>query len=315
MPKIIRGFHNLPENPQGCVATIGNFDGVHLGHQAVLNQLAMKGDMLGLPAVIISFEPQPFEFFIPGKAPARLTRFREKVEALRSYSIQQLCVLRFNQQLADMPAETFIQRLLVDGLKVKYLVVGDDFRFGHQRHGDFAMLQQAGKQHGFQVVNMHTFAIEQQRVSSTRIRNALNAGDLIEAEKLLGRPYRMSGRIAHGDKLGRKLGFPTANIHLHRQRVPLQGVFAIQLFGIDEEPVNGVANIGTRPTVTGENKPLLEVHLFNFNRDIYGEHVQVHFLKKIRSEQRFDSLDALTEQIADDCSAAEHYFLGLSETN
>jgi riboflavin kinase/FMN adenylyltransferase len=138
---------------------------------------------------------------------------------------------------------------------------------------------------------------------------------LIEAEKLLGRPYRMSGRIAHGDKLGRKLGFPTANIHLHRQRVPLQGVFAIQLFGIDEEPVNGVANIGTRPTVTGENKPLLEVHLFNFNRDIYGEHVQVHFLKKIRSEQRFDSLDALTKQIAKDCSAAEHYFSGLSDSN
>ncbi|WP_284451823.1 bifunctional riboflavin kinase/FAD synthetase [Methylophaga thalassica] len=307
MPKIIRGFHNLPASPQGCVATIGNFDGVHLGHQAVLTQLAMKGDTLKLPAVVITFEPQPFEYFVPEKAPARLTRFREKVEALRCYSIQQLCVLRFNQQLAEMSAELFIQKLLVEGLNVKYLVVGDDFRFGCERKGDFALLQQAGRQYGFQVVNMHTFAIDQDRVSSTRIRNALSSGDLLLAEKLLGRPYRMSGRVAHGDKRGRKMGFPTANIHLHRHKIPLTGVFAVQLFGIDEEPVNGVANIGIRPTIGG-NKALLEVHLFDFKREIYGEHVQVFFLHKIRDEQRFDSLDQLISQIHKDADRARHYF-------
>lgn len=307
MPKIIRGFHNLPASSQGCVATIGNFDGVHLGHQAVLSQLAMKGDMLRLPAVVITFEPQPFEYFVPEKAPARLTRFREKVEALRAYSIQQLCVLRFNQKLARMSAEDFIQTLLVEGLNVRYLVVGDDFRFGRHRQGDFTMLQQAGKKQGFQVVNMHTFAIEQDRVSSTRIRDALREGDLTMAEKLLGRPYRMSGRVAHGDKRGRQMGFPTANIHLHRCKIPLTGVFAVQLFGLDEEPVNGVANIGIRPTIGGD-KALLEVHLFDFKREIYGEHVQVHFLHKIRDEQRFDGLDALIAQIKIDCEQARAFF-------
>jgi riboflavin kinase/FMN adenylyltransferase len=308
MPTIIRGLHNLPDACEGCVATIGNFDGVHLGHQAVLSQLAMKGAMLNLPAVVITFEPQPFEFFVPEKAPARLTRFREKVEALRSFSIQKLCVLRFNQKLAAMSAEDFIQQLLVEGLKVRYLVVGDDFRFGHQRQGDFALLQQAGEKYGFQVVNMHTFAIDQQRVSSTRIRDALKVGQLDEAEKLLGRPYRMSGRVAHGDKRGRQLGFPTANIHLHRQKVPLSGVYAVQLFGIKEEPVNGVANVGVRPTIGGDKKALLEVHLFDFNRTIYGEHVQVHFMHKIRDEQKFDGLEALMAQIQIDSEQAKAYF-------
>ena len=308
MPNIIRGFHNLPSTTgNGCVATIGNFDGVHLGHQAVLNQLAMKADMLHLPAVVITFEPQPFEYFVPEKAPARLTRFREKVEALSAYSIRHLCVLRFNRQLADMSAEMFIQRLLVEGLQVRYLVVGDDFRFGKGRMGDFALLQQAGRAHGFQVVNMHTFAVDQMRVSSTRIREALNQGDLGLAEKLLGRPYRMSGRVAHGDKRGRQLGFPTANIYLHRHKVPLSGVYAVQLFGIDEEPVNGVANIGVRPTIGG-GKALLEVHLFDFNREIYGAHVQVYFLCKLRDEGKFSSLKQLSQQIRKDAQQARDYF-------
>lgn len=307
MQKIIRGFYNLSKSPSGCVATIGNFDGVHLGHQAVLNQLAMKGDMLGLPAVAITFEPQPNEFFSPDKAPARLSRFREKVEILRSYSIQQLCVLRFNQKLAQMTADDFIQKLIVDGLNIKYLVVGDDFKFGKDRQGNFALLQQAGEKYGFQVVNMHTFSIDNMRVSSTRVRKALNSGDLMLAEKLLGRPYRMSGRVAHGDKRGRTMGFPTANIHLHRCKVPLNGVYAVQLFGVDGEPIQGVANVGVRPTV-GADKALLEVHLFDFNREIYGEHVQVYFLKKIRDEQRFSNLDALIAQIQKDCQQARLYF-------
>lgn len=307
MRRIIRGFHNLPTTSEGCVATIGNFDGVHLGHQSVLNQLAMKGDTLGLPAVVITFEPQAYEFFSPEKAPARLSRFREKVEALRCYSIQQLCVLRFNQKLAQMSAQDFIQRLLVDGLNVRYLVVGDDFRFGCDRQGDFELLQQAGQEFGFQVVNMHTFAVDQIRVSSTRIRQALKAGDLTLAEKLLGRPYRMSGRVAHGDKRGRTMGFPTANIHLHRCKVPLSGVYAVQLFGIDGEPVKGVANVGIRPTVGGD-KALLEVHLFDFDQDIYGEHVQVHFLHKLRDEQKFPDLTMLVKQIKQDCQQANDYF-------
>jgi len=308
MRRIIRGLHNLPTASQGCVATIGNFDGVHLGHQSVLTQLAMKGDTLGLPAVVITFEPQANEFFSPENAPARLSRFREKVEALRAYSIQQLCVLRFNQKLAQMTAQDFIQRLLVDGLNVRYLVVGDDFRFGKDRQGDFALLQQAGQQFGFQVVNMHTFAVDHIRVSSTRIREALNVGDLMLAEKLLGRPYRMSGRVAHGDKRGRTMGFPTANIHLHRCKVPLSGVYAVQLFGIDGEPIKGVANVGVRPTIAGDKKALLEVHLFDFDRDIYGEHVQVHFLHKLRNEQKFSDLTMLISQIKQDCSEAQKYF-------
>jgi len=308
MRRIIRGFHNLPAASQGCVATIGNFDGVHLGHQSVLTQLAMKGDTLGVPAVVITFEPQANEFFSPEKAPARLSRFREKVEALRAYSIQQLCVLRFNQKLAQMTAQDFIQRLLVDGLNVRYLVVGDDFRFGKDRQGDFALLQRAGQRVGFQVVNMHTFAVDQIRVSSTRIREALKVGDLMLAEKLLGRPYRMSGRVAHGDKRGRTMGFPTANIHLHRCKVPLSGVYAVQLFGIDGEPIKGVANVGVRPTIAGDKKALLEVHLFDFDRDIYGEHVQVHFLHKLRNEQKFSDLTMLISQIKQDCSEAQKYF-------
>lgn len=307
MKKIIRGFYNLPSKAPACVATIGNFDGVHLGHQAVLSQLALKGDALGLPSVVITFEPQAHEFFSPETAPARLSRFREKVETLSCYSVRQLCVLRFNYKLANMTAEDFIQSLLVDGLNVKYLVVGDDFKFGKARLGDFSMLQKAGEKFGFQVVNMMTYSVDDFRVSSTRIRNALDAGDLNQAEKLLGRPYRMSGRVAHGAKRGRTMGFPTANINLHRCNVPLSGVFAIQLFGVAGEPINGVANVGVRPTV-GTDKALLEVHLFDFNRDIYGQHVQVHFLYKIRDEQKFADLDILIKQIRLDCDQAKHYF-------
>ena len=307
MKKIIRGFHNLSPSALGCVATIGNFDGVHLGHQAVLSQLALKGDMLGLPATVITFEPQPTEFFLPEKAPPRLSRFREKVEALRSYSIEQLCVLRFNKVLAEMSANDFIQKLLVEGLNVRYLVVGDDFKFGKDRKGDFALLKKMGEEHDFQVVNMHTFAIAETRVSSTRIRQALTAGDLMLAQTLLGHPYKMSGRVAHGDKRGRTLGYPTANIHLHRGKVPLTGVYAIRLYGLEDEPIEGVANVGVRPTI-GEGNTLLEVHLFDFNKDIYGENVQVYFLHKVRDEKKFDGLPALVAQIERDCQSAKHYF-------
>lgn len=305
--ELIRGLYNLRAQHRGCVATIGNFDGVHLGHQAVLGQLAEKSAELKLPSVVVIFEPQPQEFFARSSTPPRLTRFREKIQALWRYSVNRVVCLRFDERLADMPPQDFIQRLLVDGLGVRYLVVGDDFRFGHRRAGDFATLQAAGLRYGFQAVNLHSFSVDGIRVSSTRIREALAEGDLTVAEKLLGRPYRLSGRVAHGDKRGRSLGFPTANIHLHRKAVPLQGVFAIEMFGLAREPLPGAASIGTRPTVGGTNC-LLEVHLFDFAEDIYGRHVQVEFLHKLRDEWRFESLAALRAQIEADCNEAREFF-------
>jgi len=305
--KLVRGLHNLRPEHHGCVATIGNFDGVHLGHQAVLGQLSEKAAELCLPTTVIVFEPQPQEFFAPHSALPRLTRFREKLKALLRFSVGRVVCLHFDRRLAAMPAREFIDRVLIEGLGVRYLVVGDDFRFGAKRQGDFAMLQEAGARHGFQVVNMHTFYIDGERVSSTRIRDALARGDLNEAEKLLGRPYRMCGRVAHGDKRGRSIGFPTANIYLHRKATPVQGVYAVEMFGLDVEPVEGVANVGTRPTVDG-TRTLLEVHLFDFDQDIYGHHVHVDFLHKLRDECRFDSFDALKQQIERDVEKARCYF-------
>lgn len=305
--ELIRGLHNLQPRHRGCVATIGNFDGVHLGHQAVLGQLAEKADELCLPATVITFEPQPQEYFVPDKAPSRLTKFREKLQALRRFSVDRLMCLSFNKHLAAMSANDFILRVLVDGLGIRYLVVGDDFRFGHGRSGDFAMLLAAGQQYGFEVVHMHTFEVNGDRVSSTRIRQALTKGDMQTAMQLLGRDYRMSGRVAHGEKLGRQLGYPTANIYLHRKVSPLQGIFVVEVFGISGEPLQGVASLGTRPTVDG-SRVLLEVFLFDFNKDIYGEHIQVSFLHKLRDELRFDSLDALKVKIQQDVDDARAFF-------
>jgi len=306
--ELIRGFHNLKVQHRGCVATIGNFDGVHLGHQTVLGQLADKAAELGLPSVVISFEPYPMEYFAPDKAPARLTRLREKVRALSRYSVDSMLCLRFDKKFAEQPAREFIDNVLIAALDIKYLVVGDDFRFGHQRTGDFALLEEVGKQQGFEVVHLHTFNIDNERVSSTRVRKALEIGDMATAEKLLGRPYRMCGRVAHGDKRGRTIGFPTANIHLHRQKTPVKGVFAVELFGIKGEPFAGVANVGTRPTVDG-TRSLLEVHLFEFDNEIYGEYVHVEFVHKLRDETKFDSFEELKKQIDLDAEQAREYFL------
>jgi len=294
--ELIRGLHNLRPSHNGCVATIGNFDGVHLGHQAVIGQLAEEGQALGLPTLVMLFEPQPLEYFEPDYIPARLTRFREKLRALSRYAVDRVLVVRFNAEFAALTAENFIRRILVESLGVRYLVLGDDFHFGYKRRGNFEMLQAAGREFGFKVINMHTFNIDGQRVSSTRIREALAAGDLAAAEKLLGRPYRMSGRVAHGDKRGRTIGIPTANIHLHRKVTPVSGVYVVEMFGVKGEPVDGVANVGTRPTVGG-TRTLLEVHLLDFDQDIYGCHVNIDFLHKLRDEQRYDSFEALKERI------------------
>ncbi len=305
--ELIRGLHNLRPRHRGSVATIGNFDGVHLGHQAVIGRLAERGAELGVPATVITFEPQPLEYFAPDRVPPRLQRFREKMETLRRFAVDRVLVLPFNRRLAEMTAAAFIQRVLVDGLEVRYLVVGDDFRFGRGREGDFAMLEAAGREHGFTVAHLHSFCVDGERVSSTRIRRALEAGDLAAAERLLGRRYCMSGRVAHGDKLGRELGFPTANIHLHRKASPLEGIFAVEVFGLEREPWPAVASLGNRPTVDG-TRTVLEVHLFDFDGDLYGRHLQVSFLHKLRDQEKFDSLAALQAQIAADVAQTRAFF-------
>lgn len=307
--ELVRGLYNLHPQHRGCAATIGSFDGVHLGHQAVLAELAAQGRERQLPVTLITFEPQPREYFMPDTAPPRLTRFREKLEVLQHCHVDRVVCLRFNACLAGLTADAFIQQILIDGLAVKYLVVGDDFRFGKQRTGNYSLLEQAGKTHGFPVVTTQTFNVGTHRVSSTRIRTALQKGDLSGAAALLGRPFWMSGRVAHGDKRGRTIGFPTANIYLHRTAVPVDGVFAVELRGIDNTPIHGVANVGTRPTVGG-TRALLEVHLFDFDRDIYGRHVQVSFLKKLRAERKFESFQILKRQIQLDAEQARAFFAG-----
>lgn len=308
--ELIRGIHNIRSRHHGCVATIGNFDGVHLGHQAVIGQLSEKAAQLGLPCLIILFEPQPLEYFsgVSGAdSPTRLTRFREKLQALRRFAIDRVLCVRFNKRFALMSAEDFIEHILVRDLGVKYLVVGDDFRFGAGRTGNFAMLQKAGGKNAFQVVNMHSYLLDNQRVSSTLIRQSLGAGELAEAEKLLGRPYRMSGRVAHGDKRGRELGFPTANIHIHRKAAPVAGIFAVEVYGLDEEPLIGAASVGTRPTVAGTTC-ILEVYLLDFDQQIYGRYLHVNFVKKLRDELHFDSLDELKKAIEVDVQQVRALF-------
>ncbi|HEX2237889.1 MAG TPA: bifunctional riboflavin kinase/FAD synthetase [Gammaproteobacteria bacterium] len=305
--ELIRGIHNLRPRHRGCVATIGNFDGVHLGHQAVLGQLAEKAAKLHLPALVIIFEPLPHEFFAAATAPPRLTRLREKLLTLRRFSVDHVLCLRFDARLAGMRANDFITHILVEALDVRYLVLGDDFRFGKDREGNFSMLQAQGRAHGFQVVNMPTFQVERQRVSSTRIREALQRGDLATAEKLLGRPYRLCGRIRRGDRRGRILGFPTANLALGWPPPPVKGIFAVRVFGLENKPLNGVASIGNRPTFNGTDDRL-EVYLLDFKQDIYGRHLQVELLQKLRDEERFESLEALKKQIEHDVDAAKQFF-------
>ncbi len=306
--ELIRNLSQLRPHHHGCVATIGNFDGVHLGHQAILQQLTAKAKQLQLPMVVIIFEPQPREFFASDKAPARLTRLREKIIAMRHYGVERVLCLHFNKPFASISASDFIQQVLINKLGVRHLVVGDDFRFGHQCEGHFATLQQAGKQYGFTVERQHTFSLGGYRISSTRIRQALMQGDLNAARELLGRPYTLCGRIRHGQQRGRTIGFPTANIFLHRRISPLKGVFAVTVHGVAEKPLSGVANLGTRPTIDG-SQLLLEVHLFNFNKTIYGHYVEVEFVRKLRDEQRFASFEALKQQIEKDVQLARAVFL------
>jgi riboflavin kinase / FMN adenylyltransferase len=302
--RLIRGLHNLRGEHHGCVATIGNFDGVHLGHRAVFAELRKVGDALGLPATVITFEPQPLEYFQPEMAPSRLTRLREKLMVIKSAGIDYVLVLHFGRRLATMGAEAFIDEILVRGLGVRHLYVGDDFRFGRARSGDMPLLRAAGEDFGFRVDDLRTVSDGGERISSTRIRKLLVSGDLAEAARLLGRPYTICGRVSHGDKRGRTIGFPTLNIQLHRPVSPLRGVYAVRVHGIGDEELAGVANIGSRPTLQGDPRFLLEVHLFDFDRDVYGAHVSVEFIAHLRDEMKFDSFAALREQIDVDARRA-----------
>jgi riboflavin kinase/FMN adenylyltransferase len=309
--RLIRGLNHLEPFPDGCVLTIGNFDGLHLGHQQVIDKLADKGRQLNLPTVAMVFEPQPLEYFLADHAPSRLTRLREKAIQFAKSPIDALLVLPFNRKLADYDAEQFISEILVKHLKVKHLVIGDDFHFGKARRGNFAMLQSKGLEFGFSVENSVSFELSGLRISSTLIRDALGDGQLAEAKRMLGRDYSVCGRVAHGDKRGRQLGFPTANIEMLRRNTPMVGVFAVTMSGLDDKTYQGVANLGNRPTFDGGAKAVLETHLFNFSGDIYGRYVEVHFKAKIRDEIRFANFEALQAQIKLDVQAAQQIFANL----
>jgi riboflavin kinase/FMN adenylyltransferase len=309
--RLIRGLTHLEPFLNGCVLTIGNFDGLHSGHRAVIKKLAERGESLNLPVVAMIFEPQPLEYFLGGNAPSRLMRLREKVIQFTKLPVDHLVIMRFNRQFANYDAEQFIDDVLIEKLNVKHLVIGDDFHFGKGRRGNFAMLKEKGKQYGFNVEDTGSFQLSGLRVSSTIIRDALAEGDLIQAEKLLGRCFAICGRVAHGDKRGRTIGFPTANIKLFRKNTPINGVFAVTMTGIDDLEVEGIANVGTRPTVDGTAKVILETHLFDFNKEIYGHYVEIHFKQKIRDEIRFQSLDELKSQIAKDIIETKKIFAEL----
>ncbi|BET95653.1 bifunctional riboflavin kinase/FAD synthetase [Xenorhabdus taiwanensis] len=311
--ELIRGIHNIRARHHGCVLTIGNFDGVHRGHQALLKHLKQEGQRLGLPTMVMIFEPQPLEVFVADKAPARLTRLRDKIKYLAQNGVDYLLCVKFDKHFAANSPEAFVSQLLVEKLGVKFLAIGDDFRFGKNRRGDFHYLQQAGKQYRFDVASTDSFCDSGLRISSTAIRQALQSDDLALAEILLGHPYSISGRVVHGKQLGRTIGFPTANLPLKRLVAPVKGVYAVEVHGLGDTPLQGVANIGNRPTVAGLGLQL-EVHLIDTQMDLYGHHIDVVLRKKLRNEQRFASLDALKQQIANDVIAARDYLLQRSKS-
>ena len=303
--RVIRGYSRPLSSP--VALAIGNFDGVHRGHAALLKRLAEVAGERGLVPTVLTFEPHPREFFAPESAPARLTTLREKLELLGDAGVEQVVVCPFNKNFAALTADEFIERVLVAGCQVRHLIIGDDFRFGRGRTGDFAALQAAGETHGFSVEAMGSVLVAGERVASSGVRKVLKAGDMEHAATLLGRPYVIDGRVSHGDKIGRQLGFATANIRIKHDPLPMTGVFAVEVGGLGEKPWPGVANLGVRPTVGG-TRPLLEVHLFDFDRDIYGAHLSVRFVHKLRDEQRFPNFDALKAQIAADAAAARAFF-------
>ena len=294
-------------SPSPTALTIGNFDGVHRGHQAMLARLKERARVLGLRACVLTFEPHPLELFAPQTAPTRLTSLREKLELLASHGVECVQVSRFDRAYASRSPQDFIEQVLLAGLGMRWLLIGDDFRFGARRAGDFALLQEASAKHGFGLEAMPTVAQEGVRVSSSAVRAALAAGRLAEAEALLGRPYSISGRVVHGDKLGRKIGYPTANVQLRHNRPPLSGIFAVRTLDAQGHRRDGAASLGLRPTVDDSGLAKLEVHLFDFAGNLYGQHLRIDFLHKIRDEEKFADLDALKTRIARDCDIAREF--------
>lgn len=308
--RLIRGLSNLrsltrqPDSPlqDGCVATIGNFDGVHVGHQTILEQVKARATAMGVPSVVMVFEPQPREFFQGAEAPPRLTGFRQKLELLMAQGVDHVLCVRFDEQFRQYSGMGFIEDVLIEGLAVRHLVIGDDFRFGCDRAGDFALLQSVGQKAGYTVEKTLTVEVAGERVSSTRVRKALQGNELDQAAALLGRCYGVVGRVVYGRQLGRQLGAPTANINL-RRIAPLRGVYVVAVELADGQRRDGVANIGLRPTVDGR-QPSLEVHLFDFTGTLYGQRMRVEFRHPLRDEIKFDSVDALKDQIDQDFADA-----------
>lgn len=305
--ELIRGLHNIRPRHRGCVATIGAFDGVHRGHQAVFDKLKEKARELNLPSLVITLEPLPREFFAPKQAPARVMSFREKFLAIKEQGIDRVLRIHFNRELSLVSAEDFIRDIFHKQLGMKYMVVGDDLRFGHERRGDFSLLQRMGKELDFGVSDTSTLITGDERVSSTRIRKALENSDFTLAEQLLGRPYSITGKVVYGNQLGRTIGIPTANLKLHRIKAALSGVYAVEA-KLGEQVIFGVANVGTRPTIDDGIKAILEVHLLDFQQNIYGKTLQVVFRKKLRDEKKFASIDHLKAAISNDIAQAKQFF-------
>jgi riboflavin kinase/FMN adenylyltransferase len=300
--ELVRGLHNFAQRHQGCVLTVGNYDGVHLGHQKMIGLLKQRASELRSAATVLVFEPSSKEFIDPEGAPPRLTRWREKFLALAGQGVDRLVTLRFDECMRAMTPESFVE-LIVGGLGTRHIVVGNDFRYGCNALGTIDSLRAAGAARGFGVEQIAPFVLDGVRVSSTAVRERLGRSDFAGATRLLGRPYRMLGRVVHGKELGRTLGFPTANLRLMRRRPPVQGVMAVRVFGIEPEPLIAVASLGTRPTVDGTDM-LLEVHVFDFAGDLYGREIEVEFVAKLRDEVKFDSLDALIVQMKIDAAEA-----------
>ena len=300
--ELVRGLHNLSQRPEGCVLTVGNYDGVHLGHQQMIGVLKLRAAELRSTATVLVFEPSSKEFIDPEGAPARLTRWREKYLALAALGVDRLVTLRFDETMRAMTPECFVD-LIVGGLGTRHIVVGNDFRYGCNAGGTIDSLRAAGEARGFGVEQIAPFVFDGVRVSSTAVRERLARSDFAGAQRLLGRPYRMLGRVVHGRELGRTLGFPTANLQLKRRRPPVKGVMAVRVFGIAPNALSAVASLGTRPTVNGTDM-LLEVYVFDFDEDLYGREIEVEFVAKLRDEVKFDSLDALTVQMKVDAAQA-----------
>ncbi len=308
--ELVRGLANLRDPHHGSVVTIGNYDGVHRGHQHMLATVTARARELGLPATVVTFEPTPREYFEGDAAPARLMRLREKLEALPLYGVDRVVVLRFDRRMQAMGADEFVERLLVRGLGARHVVVGHDFHYARRREGNIDTLRAAGARHGYTVEEVGRFLVDGERVSSSLVREALGRGDLARAGLLLGRPYRMAGRVRRGQQLGRRLGYPTANLALHRKVVPLWGVFAVRVSGAGLVDHPAVVSLGTRPTIAG-TEPLLEVHVFDYDGDLYGRYLDVDFVRRLRDERRFESLDALVEQMHRDAAEARELLRAL----